>query len=374
MQPREMEMLERMWFPVARSEDIGPDRPFGAELLGRRLVVFRGDKEVAVAADRCPHRGGRLSDGRMVDRALQCPYHGWRWGEDGRCVLVPSQPGAHPSAGLESAPALERFGLVWTALGDPLLEPPAIPETENPDDGWEVASGQWFDVRCGLRSITENFRDSSHFAFVHRETFGDVNPEIPAYTVDREGWKLSWSIALTFGSRWAADGFDRERASKYRFGETKGRQSAEERMDLHYRFEIPSLAYVFTEHAEGGRRLVCQAAAPVDNKGERCRVFWFVAANEAFRRRFGGLGEQIGIEATVFSEDVRIVEALDPPEAPLDLDGQAHVRADRYSVAYRRLYTEFLDELTEGAERGTPPAAPPHASDSATDVATDVAG
>jgi phenylpropionate dioxygenase-like ring-hydroxylating dioxygenase large terminal subunit len=354
MQTNEMDLLEHMWLPIARAEDVGVERPFGAELLGRRLVVFRDAEGVTVAADRCPHRGGRLSHGRMVDGALQCPYHGWRWDGEGRCVLVPSQPGAHPSAKLESRPVEERFGLVWTRLGEPLLELPSIPETNEPADGWETMSGEWFDVRCGLRSITENFRDSSHFAFVHRETFADVNPEVPAYTVERQGWRLSWSIRLTFGTRWSADGAASERPSKYRFGETTGQRSGDERMDLHYRFEVPSLAYVLTEHEEGGRRLVCQVAAPLDATDGRCRVFWFVAANEAFRRRFGTLDTQVAIEAQVFSEDVPIVEALDPLEAPLDLGGQAHVRADRYSVAYRRLYAELLDAFVERRDRGTP--------------------
>lgn len=354
MQPNEMDLLEHMWFPVARAEDVGLERPFGAELLDRRLVVFRDAEGVTVAADRCPHRGGRLSHGRMVDGALQCPYHGWRWDREGRCVLVPSQPGAHPSSKLESRPAEERFGLVWTRLGEQLLELPSIPETNEPADGWETACGEWFDVRCGLRSITENFRDSSHFAFVHRETFADVNPEVPAYTVERQGWRLSWSIRLTFGTPWSVDGVARERPSKYRFGETNGQRSGDERMDLHYRFEVPSLAYVLTEHEEGGRRLVCQVAAPLDATDGRCRVFWFVAANEAFRRRFGTLDTQAAIEAKIFSEDVPIVEALDPLEAPLDLDRQAHVRADRYSVAYRRLYAELLDAFVEARDRGTP--------------------
>jgi hypothetical protein len=39
------------------------------------------------------------------------------------------------------------------------------------------------------------------------------------------------------------------------------------------------------------------------------------------------------------------VGSLDPAEAPLELDAQAHVRADRYSVAYRKLYRELLDEF-----------------------------
>jgi phenylpropionate dioxygenase-like ring-hydroxylating dioxygenase large terminal subunit len=367
MPSNETDLLEHTWLPIARAEDVRVDRPFGAELLGRRLVVFRDSAGVSVAADRCPHRGGRLSDGRMVDGALQCPYHGWRWNGEGRCVLVPSQPSAHPSAKLESLPAEERYGLVWTTLGEPLLELPAIPETTEVAAGWETVSGDPFDVRCGLRSITENFRDSSHFGFVHRETFADVDPEVPAYTVERQGWRLSWSIRLTFGPRWSVEGADGKRASKYRFGETNGQRSGDERMELHYRFEMPSLAYVLTEHEEGGRRLVCQVAAPLDATQGRCRVFWFVAANEAFRRRFGTLDTQVAIEARVFSEDVSIVEALDPIEAPLDLDGQAHVRADRYSVAYRRLYGELLDAFAEGRDRGAPPDAKLAGTNTATD-------
>ena len=337
----ELETLERMWFPVARLEDVDGGRPFGGRLLGRYLVVFRDAQGIGVALDVCPHRGGRLSDGRIEDGVLECPYHGWRWRSDGTCALVPSQPGAHPSATLRSLPAVERFGLIWTSLGDPALAPPSIPESEAPTEDWGFAAGTWFDVACGLRSITENFRDSSHFAFVHRDTFGDVNPAVPAYSVEREGWRLSWTIDLEFGAEWATGG--RPRSSKYRFGETDGHDRTTEHMSLHYRFEVPSFAYVFTEHQDGGRRLVAQAAAPLEPEDPRCRVFWFVAANVAFRRRFGELADQVAIEAKVFSEDVPIVERLDPPEAPLDRDGQTHVRADRYSIAYRKLFAELVD-------------------------------
>ena len=69
MLPDEADMLSRMWFPVARVQDL--DRgPFGATLLGRRLVVYRSGGEIAVADDRCSHRGGRLSKGRTVDAVL----------------------------------------------------------------------------------------------------------------------------------------------------------------------------------------------------------------------------------------------------------------------------------------------------------------
>jgi len=356
----ELEMLERVWFPVARAGDVADGRPFGAELLGRRLVVYRSGGSTAVATDRCPHRGARLSNGVVRDETLECPYHGWRWDAGGSCTLVPSQPGARPAAALESFPAIERFGLVWTRLAEPgrdvvdagVSELPPIPETGAAGDGWAFADGQWFDVACGLRSITENFRDSSHFAFVHRETFGDVNPAVPAYAVERDGWRLSWTIRLTFGAEWSVDGDARDGGGKYRFGRTDAADEATEEMVLHYRFTVPSLAYVFTEHGPEERRFVAQAAAPLDTDARRTRVFWFVGANEPFRRRFGGLDAQVAIEARVFAEDVPIVEALDPTEAPLDLEGQAHVRADRYSIAYRKLYAELID-----AVRGLTPAA-----------------
>ena len=74
-------------------------------------------------------------------------------------------------------------------------------------------------------------------------------------------------------------------------------------------------------------------------------MFFFVAANTSFRAQFGAVAEQVALESRVFAEDIPIVAALDPPESPLELDGQAHVRADRYAVAYRQLYRDLLDEF-----------------------------
>ncbi|HZD37439.1 MAG TPA: aromatic ring-hydroxylating dioxygenase subunit alpha [Actinomycetes bacterium] len=356
MLAHEQEMLAHRWFPVARVQDVGPDGPVAATLLDRRLVVYRAAGGVVVATDRCPHRGARLSAGRMRDQTLECPYHGWRWDGDGSCALVPSQPGAHPAARLATVRSRERFGLVWASLEEPVAGLPSIPETADAEGGWELRHGERFDVRCGLRTITENFRDSSHFAFVHRDTFGDVSPEVPAYTVRAEGHRLEWEIPVTFGSKWAVDDGDRERSSKYRFGETAAGAAAGggERTLLHYRFELPALSYVYTEHEGGARRLVCQVAAPLDTVATRCRVFFFVAADAQFRGRHGDLDEQVAIETRVFAEDVPIVEEIDPTEAPLDLQGQAHVRADRYSVAYRHLYQGLLDRFGEPGRCGDP--------------------
>ncbi|MGH3193969.1 MAG: Rieske 2Fe-2S domain-containing protein [Streptosporangiaceae bacterium] len=347
MYPHEYDMLERLWFPVARESDVD-DAPWATSFLGHRLVLFRSECGLTAARDQCPHRGARLSLGQIRDGNLECPYHGWRFGHDGSCVLVPSQPSAHPMASLQTLPVRAAYGLVWVCLREPWLPMPSIPElADDPRDDWKIGYGTPFDVRCGLRSITENFRDSSHFAFVHKKAFGDVTPLIPRYEVRRDGWTLAWEFVLRYAQEWQADE-GAAAGSRYRFGGTDVDQAdpsvAMEQL-IHYRFSAISVSYVYTEHPHGGRRIVCQAPAPIAADGTQCRVFFFVAANRAFREHYSDVATQVELESSIFAEDGPIVESLDPTEAPLELDSQAHVRADRYAVAYRRLYRDLLDEF-----------------------------
>src|SRR5688572_15938744 len=88
----------RHWHPVAAAEAVA-DAPFPARLLGQDLVLWR-DAAGAVHAwpDRCPHRGARLSLGRIEDGHLECPYHGWQFEASGRCIHVPALPGFVPPA------------------------------------------------------------------------------------------------------------------------------------------------------------------------------------------------------------------------------------------------------------------------------------
>jgi nitrite reductase (NADH) small subunit len=42
------------------------------------IAVFRtGDDQLFALIDRCPHRGGPLSEGIVQGRAVACPLHGW---------------------------------------------------------------------------------------------------------------------------------------------------------------------------------------------------------------------------------------------------------------------------------------------------------
>jgi hypothetical protein len=59
-------------------------------------------------------------------------------------------------------------------------------------------------VQCGLRSTTEDFRDSSHLAFVHREAFGDSAPLIPNEGAPRNGGNLRRNSLSVNPDEWQA--------------------------------------------------------------------------------------------------------------------------------------------------------------------------
>ena len=62
--------------------------------MGERIVLWRDAKgAIHAQEDRCPHRGARLSQGRVREDAIVCPYHGISIDADGRIASVPALPG-----------------------------------------------------------------------------------------------------------------------------------------------------------------------------------------------------------------------------------------------------------------------------------------
>src|SRR3954464_11279820 len=81
--------LRSCWHPVGFADELGGD-PKRVRLLGEDLVAWRDSEgQPHVLRDLCIHRGTALSLGRVVGDRLMCPYHGWQYGSDGICRLIP---------------------------------------------------------------------------------------------------------------------------------------------------------------------------------------------------------------------------------------------------------------------------------------------
>ena len=81
------------WKLICRVEDIpvlGSRRV--ARPQGMDVAVFRNDKDQVFALlDRCPHKGGPLSQGIVFGTSVACPLHNWTIGMDDGCAKQPDE-------------------------------------------------------------------------------------------------------------------------------------------------------------------------------------------------------------------------------------------------------------------------------------------
>ncbi len=61
------------------------------ECAGREIALFRVGADVYAIDNACPHEGGPLGQGELVDGVVTCPWHGWTFNVCGGCSL--SHPG-----------------------------------------------------------------------------------------------------------------------------------------------------------------------------------------------------------------------------------------------------------------------------------------
>lgn len=152
------------WHPLAVRAALG-SKPLARRLMGTPIVLFLSGGQPVAMLDRCPHRALKLSDGRVRAGTLACPYHGWRFGADGRCVEVPGSDEV-PDVAARVLPVEIRAGLVWTCLAD---TPPPFPRLPDLLDDPALDHFRWLVAPSRMRLLDglENMLDASHPHFVH---------------------------------------------------------------------------------------------------------------------------------------------------------------------------------------------------------------
>lgn len=312
-------VLVNDWHPVLRSEDVVPEKPSGARLLGEDLVLWRADGIVHAWQDLCVHRGTRLSLGIIQNHTLSCPYHGWIYDGSGRCIHIPAHPDQTPptKARVKVYQAQERYGMVWVSLGVPTQDIPFFPE--EPDDSFrKLLTGPFPPIRANGPRIIENFLDVAHFPFVHTGILGDpARPEISDYRVETGEQGILARDVVTF----QPDPYGTQ------VGDT---------VSYTYRVFRPLTAYLEKDAPDGSRMTLMLSLTPHD---ELSTSAWFYAAvNDKINSTQAEWDE---FQISIFSQDVPIVESQRPELLPLDLQAEMHLRSDRLAIAYRRWLKEL---------------------------------
>ena len=317
--PREPGAAVTYWHPVLDSAALR-DSPCAVQVLDQALVLWRDAQGLPHAwADRCPHRGARLSLGRVCDGHLECAYHGWRFAPTGRCVQVPALPDFVPPAG-HSAQVFavqEAYGLIWVRLIEgPHSLPLFAAET---DPGLRTVNCGPYDVATSAPRIVENFLDMAHFSFVH------------------EGW-------LGERGRSAVDNYDVQQtatglvATNCRAWQPQSNLHSTQGAMVEYRYEVTApFAAVLTKVPPPGttalaawRESIALFICPVTAQSSRV---WFRLAVADFDSPDTVLQ---AFQHTIFMQDQPVLESQTPRCLPLDPRAELHTAADKASAAYRR--------------------------------------
>ena len=164
----------------------GPSRelrigPVSRSILGRDLVAYRTeDGRVVVLDARCSHLGADLGKGRVVGNCIQCPFHSWRYGPDGRCRRIPQTERIPDTAKQRAYPAVERHGMVFVFNGPAPLFP--LPFFFNEEvDHFISARPVEFVAECTWFMVAAHGYDAQHFESVHsRRLHGPMVVDCPA--------------------------------------------------------------------------------------------------------------------------------------------------------------------------------------------------
>lgn len=172
----------RGWYMVAGADELVGTKPLCVRYFGMDMVLYRGHSGRVVLLDAyCSHMGTHLAknttsfvvqdNAHIEGDSIRCPYHGWRFGPDGKCDDIPYSPAPIPKAAcIPSWPVQERAGLIFVWYdpegGQPDYDLPEFEEWNDPAwVQWKV--DHLGELASHPMEILDNMADKAHLEPVH---------------------------------------------------------------------------------------------------------------------------------------------------------------------------------------------------------------
>ena len=198
-------------------------------ILGEDLVLYRSlDGTPGLMYPRCCHRGTTLYYGKVEEAGIRCPYHGWLFAADGRCLDQPCEPDRgrnRESYRQPWYPVVEYHGLIFAYLGPPEKQPvfprydifeDLDPETEEIVIIDHFAFGGPSDAPCNWFQTHENVMDPYHVFILHVAISGpQFDPRLEIWP--RIDWQRHETGVTATQDRELPDGTTLHRVTETRF-------------------------------------------------------------------------------------------------------------------------------------------------------------
>jgi 5,5'-dehydrodivanillate O-demethylase len=121
-------LMRRYWQPIGALVDLDNKWTRRIRLLGEDLVLFKDRQgRLGLIAEQCPHRRASFAHGIPTQDGIRCPYHGWEYNAQGKCINQPNEQDKcafRDKVSTDAYPVEEMGGMLWAYMGpqpQPLL-------------------------------------------------------------------------------------------------------------------------------------------------------------------------------------------------------------------------------------------------------------
>lgn len=170
------------WYCIDDARDIKPGELRRFKLADEDIVYFRTEGgELGAMEAYCPHMGANFAyGGKVVGEHVQCPFHGFEFGRDGRCARIPESNGVPKlrARTLHTRVVMDHLFVWYDFYNRPptfemqLWDNPLVPTISEP-----------VRIDAHPQEFGENGADWRHFRFLHHNSFelerSEVDPDNP---------------------------------------------------------------------------------------------------------------------------------------------------------------------------------------------------
>lgn len=121
-------LMRRYWQPIGALIDMDNKWTRRIRLLGEDLVLFKDRQgRLGLIAEQCPHRRASFAHGIPTQDGIRCPYHGWEYNAQGKCLNQPNEQDKcafRDKVSTDAYPVEEMGGMLFAYMGpqpQPLL-------------------------------------------------------------------------------------------------------------------------------------------------------------------------------------------------------------------------------------------------------------
>lgn len=204
-------IFARTWQVACRLDDVAKTGDYIAVEIAHEPIVVTRDTNNRIRAyyNVCPHRAGALARGQGNRKSLQCLYHGWTFGLDGKLMRVPGMEGTEnfdPTRFCLNEVQVDTWGPYVFVNLDPHAA--SIHDTwgKTFDETTGIDLSQWtlverceYLIDCNWKVYMDNYVEGYHVPFAHPGLSREMN--LDDYYVDTWRFQSTQRVVVKPGSK-----------------------------------------------------------------------------------------------------------------------------------------------------------------------------